>query len=74
MLGPIIVSANSETIYEDGERTAVDECLNDKGFQRRELTQQEVETLNGLTREQRHLVLDHLVAGGEVSDLVLRKR
>ena len=74
VLGPIIVSANSDNIYEEGERSAVDDCLAEKGFVRRELTAEEVDILNRLTREQRHLALDHLVGGGDVHDIVSRFR
>jgi hypothetical protein len=66
-LGPVIVATNARAIQDDGARAAVDKCLNENGFQRRELSFEEVSALNQLDRYQRQLLLDHLVAGGSLA-------
>lgn len=67
VLGPVIVATNARAIRDDGARAAVDKCLNDNGFQRRDLSFEEVDALNRLDRYQRQLLLDHLVAGGSLA-------
>jgi hypothetical protein len=42
VLGPVIVATNARAIQDDGARAAVDKCLNENGFQRRELSFEEV--------------------------------
>lgn len=64
IVGPIIVASNAENIRAQGEATAVDRCLANSGFIRRDLTPAEVSALNSSGPEQRRRLLDHLVGGG----------
>ena len=67
IVGPLIVVANEDNIRSHGEANAVDRCLSERGFERRDLTEQEVRLLNASTPRQRLLLLDHLIAGGTLA-------
>jgi hypothetical protein len=64
IVGPIVVASNAENIRAQGEASAVDRCLGDSGFIRRDLTPAELSALNSSGPEQRRRLLDHLVSGG----------
>jgi hypothetical protein len=64
ILGPVVVAANEGTIRARGEAAAVDRCLAEQGFERRDLTPEEVGALRRSTPEGRRALLDHLVGGG----------
>jgi hypothetical protein len=64
VVGPIIVASNEDNIRANGEANAVDRCLAQKGFMRRDLTPAEVSALNASDPGQRRRILDHLVNGG----------
>lgn len=66
IIGPLVVSANEHSIRAEGEAHAVDQCLGQMGFARRDLTPTEIHTLNRTAGEERRALLDHLVAGGTV--------
>ena len=66
LLGPIIVASNVNNIRARGEADAVDRCLAERGFERRDLTAEEMRALNRSSRYQRELLLDHLVGGGSL--------
>lgn len=68
LLGPLIVASSEQSIRDYGEAGAVDRCLTDSGFKRRNLTTAEVSALNGLGSTDRQRLLDHFVAGGSLSD------
>lgn len=66
ILGPIVVASNTQEIKKEGARIAVDDCLEDQGYERRELTPQEVQFMNNLTSDQRQIFLDYMVEGGSL--------
>lgn len=68
ILGPIVVASNEGVIRARGEAAAVDRCLAEQGFVRRDLTPQEVGALNRSTPQGRRALLDHLVGGGTLAD------
>lgn len=65
VVGPVVVAANQRGIRADGEAQAVDQCLGELGYVRRDLTPRELHALNTAGVNRRAL-LDHLVAGGTV--------
>ncbi|MDU9002383.1 hypothetical protein [Sedimentitalea todarodis] len=67
LLGPIIVAANEDEIRAHGEYSAVDRCLAERGFRRRDLTKAEIDFLNKATHDQRQRFLDHLINGGTLT-------
>ncbi|KAE9628327.1 hypothetical protein GP644_17005 [Parasedimentitalea maritima] len=66
IVGPVVVASTEDSIRTSGAMSAVDRCLADLGYARRELTEHEVRVLNATSGEQRRLLLDHYVAGGSV--------
>ncbi|NRB18377.1 MAG: hypothetical protein HRU33_12620 [Rhodobacteraceae bacterium] len=66
ILGPLIVYPAQDDIRDSGEASAVDRCLADLGYARRELTPEEVRVLNLTHGEQRRVLLDHLVDGSSL--------
>lgn len=64
VIGPIIVASNEDNIRAHGEANSVDQCLANRGFQRRDLTPEEMHALNNSSSYQRELLLDHLIGGG----------
>lgn len=66
IIGPLTIAATAEQIRENGARNAVDKCLMDQGYSRRELTAEEVKLLNQSDAYGRELFLEHLVAGGSL--------
>jgi len=71
VLGPIVVASNQSTIRANGEARAVDKCLAEKGYVRRDLTAEEVRALNSLDRYGRERLLDHLIGGGSIESFGL---
>ncbi len=69
LLGPVIIAVNEEGIRRTGETSAIDQCLSRRGFQRRDLTAQEMAALNGATRYERQVILNHLIGGGSLATL-----
>lgn len=69
VVGPIIVASNQKNIRSNGEVRAVDRCLGEQGYVRRDLTAQEVQALNTSDAYQRELILDHLIGGGTLDGL-----
>lgn len=67
LLGPAVVAAAQYDIREWGKADAVDECLEKRGWQRRNLTAQETVRLNSLPYYQRQYLLDHLISGGSLA-------
>ncbi len=67
IVGPLVVVSVEDDIRAHGEASAVDRCLETRGFTRRDLTEEEVRLLNASTPQQRRLLLDHLVGGGTLS-------
>ncbi|NNK16369.1 MAG: hypothetical protein HKP51_05655 [Sulfitobacter sp.] len=65
--GIIIAASNEEITRAHGEASAVDKCLAERGFQRRDLTAQEVQALNNSSGYARKRLLDHLVGGGSLA-------
>jgi len=66
VLGPAVVYSTRDDIRASGAVSAVDRCLGDLGYTRRELTEEEIRVLNTTSGERRRLLLDHLVVGGSV--------
>ncbi len=66
LLGPAVVGINQDNIRETGETDAVDRCLAEAGFARRDLTDGEVFWLNESVGDDRLKKLNHLVGGGTV--------
>jgi hypothetical protein len=66
VLGPIVVASNQKQIRSNGEARAVDRCLAERGFVRRNLTPGEITALRRLNNEQRERFLDHLIGGGSL--------
>ncbi|MBT8155271.1 hypothetical protein KMP13_15630 [Epibacterium ulvae] len=66
IVGPLTIAATAEHIRENGARNAVDKCLVDQGYTRRELTADEIKFLNQSDAYVRELFLEHLVAGGNL--------
>ncbi|MEX0320000.1 MAG: hypothetical protein AB3N21_18740 [Ruegeria sp.] len=66
IVGPIVVASNQRSIRAHGEVDGVDRCLSKRGFERRDLTSNEVARLSNSTPEQRERILDHLVGGGNI--------
>lgn len=67
IVGPIIVASNETNIRANGEATAVDRCLAESGFKRRNLTPQEMQTLDSMSTNDRQRLLDHLINGGTLA-------
>jgi len=67
IIGPAVVYSVQDDIRASGELSAVDRCLEELGYARRELTGEELRVLNASSGERRRLLLDHLVGGGEVA-------
>ncbi len=68
ILGPVVVASNEDTIRARGEANAVDKCLAERGFQRRDLTAAEVSALNMRGPNARRDLLNHLVRGGTLEN------
>ncbi len=68
IIGPIVVASNEDTIRAQGEANAVDKCLAQRGFQRRDLTAAEVTALNRRGPNARRDLLNHLVRGGTLEN------
>lgn len=64
VLGPLVIAAREKEVRKNGERRAVDRCLEQRGYQRRELTPEEEEFLNRGDTHQREFFLQHLMEGG----------
>lgn len=64
VVGPIIVASNQSNIRANGEARAVDRCLAEQGYVRRDLTLAEADALNSSDTFQRELLLNHLIGGG----------
>jgi len=69
VLGPLIVYPVQDDIRDGGEASAVDRCLADIGYERRELTAEEIRVLNLTYGEHRRVLLDQLVAGGSIASI-----
>ncbi len=67
IIGPAIIAANEHHIRANGERRAIDKCLEEQGYTRREMTPEEIKFLNALYGYQRQIFLDHLVTGGTLA-------
>ena len=66
VLGPVYVASNEENIRAHGEAQAVDRCLADRGFVRRNLSEAEVQALRGRDPYSRQNLLNHLIGGGSL--------
>ena len=66
ILGPLVVYSDQDDIRDSGEASAVDRCLADLGYTRRNLTPKEIRVLNLTYGARRTVLLDHLVAGGSL--------
>lgn len=64
IVGPVAVASSEGMIRDGGERRAVDRCLGELGYERRELTPQEISALNSSRGYDRQRLLNYLVAGG----------
>ncbi|MGP6089435.1 hypothetical protein [Antarctobacter jejuensis] len=64
VLGPIVVASNAPALRYGGEINGMDQCLQKRGFVRRDLTPAELRALEGADRATRRMILDHLVGGG----------
>jgi len=64
IVGPLVVYSDQDDIRDSGEAAAVDRCLADLGYTRRNLTAEEIRVLNLTHGARRKVLLDHLVAGG----------
>ena len=71
IVGPIVVASNQRNIRANGEARAVDRCLAEQGYVRRDLTEEEVRALNASDRSRRAVILDHLIGGGSLETLGL---
>lgn len=67
ILGPTIVGLNQDNIRETGETDAVDRCLEEHGFERRNLSDGELFWLDESVGEERERRMDHLVGGGSMN-------
>lgn len=67
LLGPAVVTATQYDIREWGKADAVDDCMEKRGWERRNLTAQETTRLNSLPYYQRQYLLDHLIGGGSLA-------
>lgn len=70
VVGPIVVASNQERIRNNGEATGADLCLQQQGYTRRDLTPEELQALNRADASQRRVILDHLIGGGSMSELL----
>ncbi len=66
IIGPLTIAATADQIRENGARNAVDKCLTEQGYSRRELSVDEIKFLNQSDAYARELFLEHLVAGGSL--------
>ncbi len=62
--GVVGTAMNEDRIRARGEVSAVDRCLRENGFDRRELSEAEEAALNRSGAAERTALLDHLVGGG----------
>ncbi len=67
IVGPLTVAATAEEIRDIGARNAIDHCLEEQGYERRELSVEELAYLNQANGYERELFLNHLVAGGDLA-------
>ncbi len=67
LIGPVTVAASADQVRENGARRAIDDCLSEQGYERRELTLEEVQFLNSSDTYVRQLFLNHLIAGGTLA-------
>lgn len=67
VLGPAIVASNHGNIRANGEANAVDKCLAEHGYIRRDLTPNEIRALDAAGRNRRGPLLDHLIGGGTLA-------
>lgn len=72
LLGPIVVASTEDQIRQNGARRAIDKCLEEQGYTRRELTAEEGAFLNALSGYQRQIFLDHLVGGGSLEEFKVK--
>ncbi|MEP3346559.1 MAG: hypothetical protein ABJN34_16020 [Litoreibacter sp.] len=73
LIGPIIVASNERNIRYNGEAGGVDRCLRKQGYKRRVLTDAEINTINSSSPTTRRHLLDHLVAGGTLTNFTAPK-
>ena len=64
VVGPIIMVSNQGSVRASGEARAVDRCLADQGYLRRDLAVAEVRALNANNKYEWELLLNHLIGGG----------
>lgn len=64
--GAIGTAVAEPRIRERGAASAVDNCLENRGFSRRNLTKDEVAVLDGADPTTRRKLLDHFVMGGQL--------
>lgn len=67
ILGPAVTAPIHDQLAEQGEIDQVNRCMEDRGFDRRHLTDGEQFWLNDSFGDERKRRLDHLVSGGTVS-------
>jgi len=72
VVGPIIVASDHKDIRAMGEANAVDKCLAQNGYVRRDLTAAEMQALNASGKTQREMLLNHFVGGGTLDTLQTR--
>ncbi len=64
LVGTVGAAANQENTRLQGEADAVDKCLKELGYERRDLTAEEYAALKKLPDYQRKKLLSHFVSGG----------
>lgn len=65
--GAVGTAINEPQIREYGEAAAVDKCLKDRGFTRRDLNDAEIAALDTADPTTRSRLLDHFVMGGTLA-------
>jgi hypothetical protein len=66
--GAVIAAAGEEHARSQGAVNAVDDCLKDQGYERRELTAEETTAIKQRDRYAREQLLSHLIGGGTLAD------
>lgn len=64
LVGAVGAAASEENTRKQGEADAVDKCLEEMGYQRRDLTAPEYAALREMPDYQRKQLLSHFVSGG----------
>ncbi|MBV7395185.1 hypothetical protein [Mameliella sediminis] len=64
VVGPIVVASNAPNLRYNGEINAMDRCMENRGFVRRDLTPAELRAVQRADAVTRRMLLDHLVGGG----------